>query len=131
MEKKKKNEFISTIGFNRNDPDHCLAVSILNSMSRGKADYITKAVLFYEEYGNNMQSRQQQDGIDYGKIKDYVIQVIKEYETDGTSNKADGREKDMQEPVSEIEKPEAVKEPSGISEEAMGGILKSLQSFRH
>lgn len=38
MEKKKP--FITTVGFKKDDPDHIYVANLLNSMGRGKAQYI-------------------------------------------------------------------------------------------
>ena len=43
----KKNAFVTTIGFNKNDPAHVQVAEFLNSMERGKAQYIVNAVLAF------------------------------------------------------------------------------------
>ena len=44
----KKNPYIMTIGFKKEDPDHVYVAEFLNSLGRGKAQYIVKAVLAYQ-----------------------------------------------------------------------------------
>lgn len=41
----KKNSFITTIGFKKDDPDHVYVAKLLNTLGRGKAQFIVKAVL--------------------------------------------------------------------------------------
>lgn len=43
----KKNPYITTIGFNREDSEHVLVANLLNEIGRGKAVYIVKAILCY------------------------------------------------------------------------------------
>ena len=38
----KKNPFVTTVGFKKDDPDHIYVAELLNSMGRGKAQYIVK-----------------------------------------------------------------------------------------
>ena len=45
----KKNPFVTTVGFKKDDPDHVYVAELLNAMRRGKAQYIVKAVLVYKE----------------------------------------------------------------------------------
>jgi len=48
----KKAEGKFTIQFSRTDPAHIKAAGILNSKERrGKAQYITNAILYYEDHG--------------------------------------------------------------------------------
>ena len=44
----KKNPYIMTIGFKKEDPDHVYVAEFLNSLGRGKAQYIVKSVLAYQ-----------------------------------------------------------------------------------
>lgn len=44
----KKNPYVTTVGFNKDDPDHVRVAELLNSMGRGKAQYLVKAVLAYQ-----------------------------------------------------------------------------------
>ncbi len=43
----KKNPFVMTIGFNKNDPEHVEVAEFLNSLPRKKAQYIVEAVRCY------------------------------------------------------------------------------------
>ena len=45
----KKNPFVTTVGFKKDDPDHIYVAELLNSMGRGKAQYIVKAVMLYQD----------------------------------------------------------------------------------
>lgn len=45
----KKNRFVFNIGFNQGNPDHLKVADILNRLGHGKAEYLAKAVLFFEE----------------------------------------------------------------------------------
>ena len=123
----KKNSFVTTIGFNKNDPDHVLVAEFLNGMSRGKAQYIVNAVLAY-------QRLQQGDvgspagSFDYERIKALVLQVIKEHE----------REKETAYVTTAVEEPitkgEAAGEQdellAGFSEDTLQGIMDSLDAFK-
>ena len=50
----KKNPYIMTIGFKKEDPDHVYVAEFLNSLGRGKAQYIVKAVL-HIKMGSKME----------------------------------------------------------------------------
>ena len=55
----KKNPYVMTIGFRRNNADHTRVAEFLNSLGREKAQYIVKAVLTYrtlEEKGEVPQT---------------------------------------------------------------------------
>ena len=45
----KKNPFVTTVGFKKEDPDHVYVAELLNTMGRGKAQFIVKAILLYQE----------------------------------------------------------------------------------
>lgn len=57
----KKNPFVTTVGFKKDDPDHVYVAQLLNSMSRGKAQYIVKAVMLYQDM--------QESGSDRGYLR--------------------------------------------------------------
>ena len=44
----KKNPYVMTIGFRRNNADHTRVAEFLNSLGREKAQYIVKAVLAFQ-----------------------------------------------------------------------------------
>lgn len=77
----KKNPYIMTIGFKKDDPQHVSVAELLNGMGRGKAQYIVKAVLVYQ----NMQLQGEifshgVSGINYGILKEMVLQILDERE---------------------------------------------------
>lgn len=123
----KKNEFVTTIGFNKNDPDHVLVAEFLNGMSRGKAQYIVNAVLAYQrlQQGDNSPPA---GGLEYEQIRALVLQVIKEHE----------REKETAYVSTAVEEPipkgEAAEQPkellAGFSEDTIQGIMDSLDAFK-
>lgn len=115
----KKNKYVCTIGFNKNNPYHKKAADILNKMPRGKADYIAQAILAYQ--GTAAESFF--STIDYEKLKEYILQVIKEYEC----SKSTILEKKEEICVQKIE-PEMIEET--VAEETWTGILTSLNAFR-
>ena len=59
MAAEKKNPYVMTIGFRKNNPEHIQVAEFLNSLEREKAQYIVKAVLTYrtlEEKGEVPQT---------------------------------------------------------------------------
>ena len=81
----KKNPYVMTIGFKKEDPDHIMVAELLNSMGRGKAQYIVKAVLVYQ---NLQQSGELPKGggigLDYEAVRKIVLQVLEERDGQGT-----------------------------------------------
>ena len=75
----KKNSFITTIGFKKDDPEHIYVAELLNSLGRGKAQYIVKAILAYQ---SNMSGEgtgaTQVVGLDYNAVRRIVLQVLEE-----------------------------------------------------
>lgn len=125
----KKNEFVTTIGFNQNKEEHRRVAGILNRMNRGKADYIVKAVLFYENAFRDGDVLIQEATIDYERVKQYVLQVIEEHERAGyTKSRLEGAPATVSE--EKLSKEETVSGSEEIGEEAWGGIFASLESFR-
>ena len=74
----KKNPYITTIGFNRDDPDHVSVADFLNSMGRGKAQYIVKAIMAYQNPEGVAVGHVVMPAVDYEKIRAYVLQVMEE-----------------------------------------------------
>ena len=75
----KKNPLVTTIGFNKDDPDHVYVAEFLNSIGKGKARYIVKAVLTYQEIEKNGgQHYPVTSAIDYEGIRRIVLQVLEE-----------------------------------------------------
>ena len=117
----KKNAFVTTIGFNKNDPAHVQVAEFLNGMERGKAQYIVNAVLAYQN-GDMPHAGQ---AVDYERIRQFVLQVIREHE------RQEAPHTDMAE---EPARPDAAKEREGASfgfdEDALSGIMSSLEAFK-
>lgn len=122
----KKNPFVTTIGFKKEDPDHVYVAELLNSMGRGKAQYIVKTVLAYQKM---MQEGEipQTAGIpyDYQSIRRVVLQVLEE-------QKGQSRGQSI---VSQTAEPESIseKEPDllqGFDESDISGIMASLAAFQ-
>ena len=125
----KKNPFVTTVGFNRHDPAHVEEAQFLNGMERGKAQYIVDAVMAYQ--------RGRQAGVsvlsgterltDYEAIRKIVLQVMEEREN-GTygSNVVTARTMET------AQQAETFGENglAGLDEEALGGILQSLDAFK-
>lgn len=77
----KKNPYVTTIGFNKDDPDHVRVAELLNSMGRGKAQYLVKAVLAYQSMQENGQGLMMSGGtVDYELLRRMVIQILDERE---------------------------------------------------
>ena len=121
----KKNAFVTTIGFNRNDPNHVAVSELLNSMKRGKAQYIVNAVLAYqgrEQAGKTLFVGQQPD---YEQIRSFVLQVIEEHE----------QQKRGFEEITGIPEDQKKMEVSrdidfGLDDATMEGIMASLEAFK-
>lgn len=75
----KKNEFVFTIGFNRNDPEHIHVAELLNTMKHGKAQYIVRAVLTYQKVSAGQQ-QEEKPSLDYKNIEKLVHRIITEHE---------------------------------------------------
>lgn len=118
----KKNPYIMTIGFKKEDPDHVYVAELLNSMGRGKAQYIVKAVLAYQNRKQNGEIPQPTGLLfDYDIIRRIVLQVMEEKE-----GQAGGAVGAMQEP--ELQKENDLLQ--GFDEEALIGIMESLEAFQ-
>ena len=73
----KKNPFVTTIGFKKDDPDHVYVAELLNSLGRGKAQYIVKAILAYQSNPGN-DGISQTTSLDYTAVRRIVLQVLEE-----------------------------------------------------
>lgn len=120
----KKNPFVTTVGFKKDDPDHIYVAELLNSMGRGKAQYIVKAVLFYQEMLKKGEIPQSM-GIPYNYegIKQIVLQVIEE------------RERQPGKLVSILDKtePEPIQQKDLLQEfdnDALSDIMASIAAFQ-
>ena len=115
----KKNPYIMMIGFKKEDPDHAYVAELLNSMGRGKAQYIVKAILAYQnrkQSGDVLQPARVT--FDYDAIKRVVLQVIEEKEAQVDAE---------QEVVTEKEKNDLLQD---FDENALIGIMKCLEAFQ-
>lgn len=118
----KKNPYIMTIGFKKEDPDHVYVAEFLNSLGRGKAQYIVKAVLAYQNGKQNGESLQPAENpFDYDTIKQIVLQVMEE------------RERQTGNVIGTVQEIGSEKENDllqGFDEDALTGIVESLQAFQ-
>lgn len=118
----KKNPYIMTIGFKKEDPDHVYVAEFLNSLGRGKAQYIVKAVLAYQNGKQNGEILQPaENSFDYDTIKQIVLQVMEE------------RERQTGNVIGTVQDIESEKENDLLQEfdeDALTGILESLQAFQ-
>ena len=120
----KKNAFVTTIGFNRNDPSHVQVAEFLNGMERGKAQYIVNAVLAYRN-GVEAAGSPAGQAVDYEKIRQFVLQVIREHESQEMPRKETAGE-----PVG-LDAAEGQEGTGfGFDEDALAGIMSSLEAFK-
>lgn len=121
----KKNAFVTTIGFNKNDPAHVQVAEFLNRMERGKAQYIVNAVLAYQNGGAAAGISAVQAQVDYEKIRQFVLQVIREHERQEAPRNGAAEEPD---------RPDGAEEGEGAAfvfdEDALNGIMSSLEAFK-
>lgn len=83
----KKNPYVTTVGFNKDDSDHVCVAGLLNSMGRGKAQYLVKAVLAYQNMQESGQVPMMSGGtVDYEMLRRMVIQILDE--RDGKQSQA-------------------------------------------
>ena len=129
----KKNPYITTIGFNRDDPDHVYVADFLNTMGRGKAQYIVKAIMAYQNPTGESDGRIVRSTIDYDKIRTFVLQVLAERtstsETGESETKLLKRQEEVQRKKEREEKIERIELPD-LDETAMNDIMASLSVFR-
>lgn len=121
----KKNAFVTTIGFNKNDPAHVQVAEFLNGMERGKAQYIVNAVLAYQNGAQAGDMPYAGQAVDYEKIRQFVLQVIREHERQEAPYNGKAEEPDG---------PDAAEEMAGadfgFDEDALNGIMSSLEAFK-
>lgn len=123
----KKNPFVITVGFKKEDPDHVYVAGLLNTMGRGKAQYIVKAVLAYRELQKKGEISLPTDvTLPYESIKQIVLQVIEERERQSKVPGFDNFHKKIQEPKEKKEEDILV----GFDENAMNDILASIAAFQ-
>lgn len=115
----KKNRFVFNIGFNQANPDHVKVTDLLNQLGHVKAEYLTKAVLFYEE--NKIDAAPCVTRPDHETIEQIVRKILSEQKVDKKEAffvppKADNQAEE--EKMVELEEPD------------MRGVLQVLDSFR-
>ncbi len=125
----KKNPFVTTIGFNRHDPAHVEVAQFLNGMERGKAQYIVDAVMAYQSGGQAGGTVLSGTGrvADYEAIRKIVLQVMEERENGAYGNNMAA--------VGAMETAERTGTSgenglAGLDDDALGGILQSLDAFK-
>lgn len=125
----KKNPYVMTIGFNRHDPAHVEVAQFLNGMERGKAQYIVDAVIAYQsgrQAGVSVLSGTERMA-DYETIRKIVLQVMEERENGayGSNMTAAGAMETAQQ-----EETSGASGLAGLDDDALGGILQSLEAFK-
>lgn len=121
----KKNPFVTTVGFKKDDPDHIYVAELLNSMGRGKAQYIVKAVMLYQDMQESGEAVPTGGTYDYERIRRVVLQVIEERERISLQSSIEPSEENIQKNSS----------PKGnaffeMTDNAINGIMASLASFK-
>lgn len=127
----KKNPYVTTIGFKKDDPDHVYVADFLNSMGRGKAQYIVKAVIAYQDPERTISGHMVVQAVDYEKIRAFVLQVVEEWTAAGNIAKMDkmsvSEHSDLQRAAQERHSQTKGLE---LDENAVNDILASLNLFR-
>lgn len=123
----KKNPFITTVGFKKDDPDHMYVAQLLNSMGRGKAQYIVKAVMLYQDMQESGKIPQAgNNSYDYERIRKVVLQVIEERERQlGQSAKVEVL---TETPKKEPEQKEDML--MSLDDNVLSGIMASIAMFQ-
>lgn len=120
----KKHEFKFNIGLNRNNPDHVRVAEILNRLGRGKAEYVVKAVLAYENQGVESVSGV---AVSYEELEMLVRRILKEQ----VSGKSGREEKQFEVVETEGKRLDEQDRKSGeLNSDDMGEVLKALAGFR-
>lgn len=123
----KKNPYVTTIGFNKEDPDHVYVADFLNSMGRGKGQYIVKAIMAYQNPEGISNGHVVVPAVDYEKIKSFVLKIIEER----ISINADSGMKEIPRIKREVKEEQVDPgQPIDLDEETMKDIMQSLSMFR-
>lgn len=101
------------------------AAKFLNSMERGKAQYIVNAVLAYQNGAQTGDVPYAGQAVDYEKIRQFVLQVIREHERQETPRIETARETAWPGAAEEMEGT-----TFGLDEDALNGIMLSLEAFK-
>lgn len=124
----KKNPYVMTIGFRKNNADHIRVAEFLNSLGREKAQYIVKAVLSYqlmEERGN--APKEFGSAYDYESIRRIVLQILQEQNVNEKVFPVRTDSVAMKEGPVQIEENPLL----GFDEDAMMGIMASINAFQN
>ena len=120
----KKNPFITTIGFKKDDPEHIYVAELLNSLGRGKAQYIVKAILAYQS-NTTGEAATQAVGLDYSAVRRIVLQVLEEQ---GKQYGSVTASKPVQEEiVEEVFEDDFLK---NFDDDAIDGIMAAMAAFQ-
>lgn len=123
----KKNPYVTTIGFNKEDPDHVYVADFLNSMGRGKGQYIVKAIMAYQNPEGISNGHVVVPAVDYEKIKSFVLKIIEER----ISINADSGMKEIPRIKREVKEEQVDPGQSiDLDENTINDIMKSLSMFR-
>lgn len=133
MAAEKKNPYVMTIGFKKNNSEHIQVAEFLNSLGREKAQYIVKAVLTYRTLEEQGEVPQTSGSVsyDYETIKHIVLQIMREQSADG---KIPAVQPETASLPPETEPKEQITEENplmGFDESAMQGIMASLSAFQN
>lgn len=122
----KKNPYVTTVGFNKDDPDHVRVAELLNSMGRGKAQYLVKAVLAYQSMQENGQVPMLAGGqVDYGLLRRMVFQILDE--RDGKQRKTSISENNLEVEAGEQEANDLLQ---GFDDTDLDGMMASILAFQ-
>ena len=122
----KKNPYVTTIGFNKDDPDHVRVAELLNSMGRGKAQYLVKAVLAYQNIQENGQGPMMSGGmVDYELLRRMVFQILDE--RDGKQVQSALSENKQEAESVEQEENDLLQ---GFDDKVLDGMLASIMAFQ-
>ena len=130
----KKNPYVTTIGFNKEDPDHVYVADFLNSMGRGKGQYIVKAIMAYQNPEGVATGHVVVPTVDYEKIRAFVLQVLEERGNADTPSCMDNIL--IQEPRGQRKEQDVKEErvdsgyPIALDEDTISDIMQSLNMFR-
>lgn len=133
MAKEKKNPYVMTIGFRKNNPEHIRVAEFLNSLEREKAQYIVKAVLTYRTLEEQGEVPQTIGSVpyDYDTIKSIVLQIMREQSADRKISAGQPETASLQ-PETEPKEQITEEDPLiGFDESAMQGIMASLSAFQN
>ncbi|MBP3610850.1 MAG: hypothetical protein J6J42_11015 [Lachnospiraceae bacterium] len=122
----KKNPYVTTVGFNKDDPDHVRVAELLNSMGRGKAQYLVKAVLAYQNMQENGQIPMLSGGqVDYELLRRMVFQILDE--RDRKQGQASISENNQGTEGSEQEENDLLQ---GFDDTDLDGMMASILAFQ-